>query len=169
MRRKSGFMAIFIGYFPLPIADFIVQHRKHCVTSKAVDAFIHARYRIKLPDGYCLELVVFYSKMKRSDYLGQKHNDCPHSVWAGSIPSIANILLICSALGPVRYGAEWTGRSLPNLIISVSWLLYFDPGVRHTYVGTLKAYLKFWPDTHFSCLIILFWFANRIRLCSVSA
>lgn len=58
MRRKTRFVGIFMGDFHLPGAAISVQCWENRGMSKGFKAFIHAVYRKRVLDGYCVEVVV---------------------------------------------------------------------------------------------------------------
>lgn len=52
--RESRFVAIFIGDFYFPVAAVSVQCRENRDVTKRFDSFVHVRYGIKFPTGYCV-------------------------------------------------------------------------------------------------------------------
>lgn len=58
MRRKGGFVAIFIGDSTLPVAGSSVLCREDREISKGVDAFAHAQYGIRVHSDNCAQIAV---------------------------------------------------------------------------------------------------------------
>lgn len=73
MRRGSSFVAIFIGYFPFPVATINVQCRENRGLPQKVESFINVQYAIRVSDRYCTELAVVYIDLDCFFFLGCKH------------------------------------------------------------------------------------------------
>lgn len=64
--REGGFVAILIGKFYFPIAAISIECPENRKSTKRVDKLVHAKYGIKVPNGYFVQLVVVQAKSKCS-------------------------------------------------------------------------------------------------------
>lgn len=94
VRRESGFVAIFIVDFYLPVAAISVYRRENRGITKAIDAPIHMWYEIRVRDGDCIHLAVVQAKLECSIFLWRKHDGYRPLCLSQAITSMAKSCLL---------------------------------------------------------------------------
>lgn len=83
MKRKRGFIWIFLENLDSPKSTVSVQCRKHCCIAKRSDLFVYAPYRVRVVDHHFVHFAVVDAKARCSVSLGTKSIGGANSVCAG--------------------------------------------------------------------------------------
>lgn len=163
---------MFFDNFNLPVASISVQCGSQCGITLRIDSFVHAGYRIRVPNGYCIELTTVHADSESSVFLCTNTNGDTHSVLASLITCIAHISLITCSLNsraqvPAQYGAKCAVvylTKIAQLDVSLPWL---DRNVPPTYVEILTTLIWTWLIMQCNRLTLVSCFAHRFLLCRV--
>lgn len=74
MRGECHFVAVLLRDFDLSISTISVQSRKYRSNTQRMDTFIYSPYRVRVPNGHCIQISVVDPKAKRDIFLWHEHD-----------------------------------------------------------------------------------------------